>query len=112
MGIFNFFSASAEKELARGLVSQLVKDLPPILMKDKRQILSVNKITRLLEKTYAAAARHQQAHRLGMVKRAILANHFKWELKNKDYPDDFVNIATEGLVMELTKVGTEKQRTT
>lgn len=99
------FSHTKEKSLAQSLVIQLAKDLPPALMtaEKNRKVLSVNKITRLLEKTYALAYKYHQENKLGMIKRAILANFFKWELKNANYPEDFVNVATEGLIMELTK---------
>ena len=35
--------------------------------------------------------------------RARLANHFKWCLKTEGYAEDFVDMATEALVMELAK---------
>lgn len=108
MGILSCFSHAAEKDLAHKLTIQLIKDLPPTLMGDQRRLLSVNKITRLLERTYAIAAKYQQEKRLGFIKRAILANSFKWELKNKNYPDDFIQVVIEGLVMELMK-STKKQ---
>lgn len=100
---FKIFNSSAEKALAHDLVVGLKKDLPPILMEKQRKVLSVNKITRLLEKTYQAAREHQNSQNMGFIKRAILANSFKWELKNLGYPEDFIDMATEGLVMELMK---------
>ena len=103
MNIFNIFSHAAEKKFAMSLVQQLSKEIPPALMQDRRKVLSVNKITRLLERTYQVAADYQKDHSMGLIKRSILANAFKWELKNSGYPDDFVNMATEGLVVQLTQ---------
>jgi hypothetical protein len=97
------FGTALEKAFARELVERLVKDLPPALMTDRRNVLSVNKITKLLEKTYGSANAWQREHRIGFIKRAVLANAFKWELKNAGYPDDFTDMATEGLVVEITK---------
>lgn len=105
MNIFNF---SKEKAFAQALAQQLKKDIPPILMQDRRKVLSVNKITRLLERTYQVATEYQQSHNLGFIKRAVLANTFKWELKSSGYPDDFVDMATEGLVVQISKL-VEKQ---
>lgn len=100
---FTIFDYSAEKMLACDLAVSLQKDLPPSLMEKQRKVLSVNKVTRLLEKTYQIAQKHQTRQKMGFIKRAVLANSFKWELKNLGYPEDFIDMVTEGLVMELTK---------
>jgi hypothetical protein len=102
--MFGWISAAREKAFAVELAEGLVKELPPALMDTRRGVLSVNKVTRLLERTYRSAALYQEKHRIGGFKRAILANSFKWELKNRSYPDDFVDVATEGLVVELSRV--------
>lgn len=97
------FGTAQEKAFARTLVERLVVDLPPALMASRRQVLSVNKITKLLEKTYQGASAYQREHRVGFIKRAVLANSFKWELKNAGYPDDFIDMATEGLIVEISR---------
>ena len=94
-----------EKAFARELVQRLVKELPPHLMESRRQVLSINKITRLLEKTYQSAGAYRREHGIGFIRRAVLANTFKWELKSSGYPDDFIDVATEGLVVEISKSG-------
>ena len=101
--ITRLFDHDAEKTLAKQLVEQILKNLSPKLMSERRQVLSAKKISRLLEQAYAIAKDYQVAHGLGMAKRAILANSFRWELKSCGYPDDFINVATEGLVVELSK---------
>jgi hypothetical protein len=101
--MFKFFSTAAEKRLAGELVERLAKDVPPAQMTADMRKLSVNRITRMLERTYQAAAAHKREHGLGVVKRAVLANTFKWGLKERGYPDEFVEMATEGLVVELSK---------
>lgn len=97
------FNHSAEKALAHNLAIGLQKDLPPTLMEKQRKVLSVNKVTQLLEKTYQVAQDYQKNNKIGFVKRAILANSFKWELKSLGYPEDFIDMATEGLVMMLMR---------
>ncbi|WPB56868.1 hypothetical protein [Xylophilus sp. GOD-11R] len=96
-----FFDYSTEKDLASRLSNDLARDLPPAMMGDRRKVISVNKVTRLLEKTYEAAAAYQRENIPGFIRRAVLANNFKWNLKNKNYPDDFVEMATEGLVVSM-----------
>lgn len=72
-------------------------------MNERRQVLSANKISRLLEQSFEIAKAYQSEHKLGVLKRAVLANSFRWELKSCGYPEDFINVATEGLVVELGK---------
>ena len=97
------FNHDDEKALARDLAAQIAKNLSPKLMSERRQVLSAKKISRLLEQSYEAAKTYQSSHKLGMIKRAILVNNFRWELKSSGYPEDFINVATEGLLVELTK---------
>jgi hypothetical protein len=97
------FGPSRDNGFAKELVGRLTKELPPALMETRRKVLSVNKVTRQLEKTFQAAAEYQREHRLGFIRRAFLANGFRWELKNAGYPDDFIDVAVEGLVVELSR---------
>ncbi len=97
------FGFSRDTEFARSIVEQLGRELPAGLMETRRKVLSVNKVTRQLEKVYEAAADYQAKNRLGFIRRAALANAFRWELKNSGYPDDFIEVATEGLVVELSR---------
>ena len=101
--MFKLFRSDAEKAFAADLASRLEKDVPPGQMLANMKGMSVNKITRMLERTYKDGIVYQRQHRLGMFRRAALANAFKWELKTRGYPDEFVDLATEGLVMELMK---------
>lgn len=65
--------------------------------------MSVNKITRHLERVYAAAIDFKDEEHIGFVGRAVMANAFKWGLKEARYSDEFVDMATEGLVVALSK---------
>ena len=97
------FSFAAEKALARELAQRLVKEIPSTLVEKKRRLLSVNKVTRMLETSFQIAIDFQLEHNIGFIRRAALANAFKWELKESGYPDDFVEMATEGLVVAFAK---------
>ncbi|HYF19373.1 MAG TPA: hypothetical protein VEA40_16020 [Ramlibacter sp.] len=97
------FGFSRENAFAKELAARLVRELPPTAMADRRKVLSVNKVTRLLERTYSQVAGWQRENRAGFIRRAVLANAFRWELKGSGYPDDFIDVATEGLVVEMTK---------
>jgi hypothetical protein len=102
MNPFKWFRFAEEKTFAKQMADRLEKELPPALMQERSKLLTVNKITRMLERTYQLAKSYQVEVRMGWIRRAVLANYFKWCLRNKGYPDDFVDIATEGLVVEFS----------
>ncbi len=99
---------AAERALAQTMTERLKASLPPEQMESKRRILSVNKVTRQLEQTFDLAKSHRDTLGLGFVRRAYLANQFKWQLQEQGYPQDFVDMAIEGLLMELVKRPTAK----
>ena len=97
--MFNFKNDTAQAcDLAHAIAAQVsVK-----LLRENRQALSVNKITRVLEKAFLQASSYQAAQRMGFVRRSLFANAFQWALKEKDYPQDFVVMATEGLLVAIS----------
>lgn len=101
--IFHLLNNDAEKALAKELAENLVKNLPPKLMAERRHVLSGNKISRLLEHAFDVAKDHQAKNRMGFIKRAVLANTLKWELRSRGYPHDFIEVTTEGLIVELSR---------
>lgn len=103
MSLLNFVTRSIEKEFASTLIQKLAKDLPPALISEGRGKVTVNKITRCLEQAYADAKGFKADRRLGVVGRAVVANAFKWGLTEAGYPEEFVRMATEGLIVALSK---------
>ena len=82
-------------------LSEKVK--PKLLRQGGQQALSAKKISRQLEAVYEDAKKFKEANGLGGIRTAILANNFKWELKNVGYSDDFIKVAIEGLIISLRK---------
>lgn len=103
MKFINLITRSEEKAFVAKQVEQLLKELPPAMISDARGKVSVNKVTRCLERVYAAATHFKNERRLGFVGRAVVANTFKWEMKEASYPTEFVDMATEGLIVALSK---------
>jgi len=103
------FGPSRDSAFAKELAARLTAELPPALMAERRKVLSVNKVTRQLEKAFETAAAYQRENRIGFIRRAFLANGFRWELKNLGYPDDFIDLAVEGLVVELSRARQRKE---
>lgn len=98
---FKFFDA--EKILAEEMVNRINAQLPPNILAQQSKILSVNKITKILEEVYQTARSRQENGRISFIQRAVLANNFKWGLKNNGYSQEFIDMATEGLIFELSK---------
>jgi hypothetical protein len=103
MKLFQLLSFKAEKELAARLALHVEKNLPPKLMNDKRHILSANKITRILEQAFEQALDHKEKFHPGVLKRAVLVNNVKWELRNKGFPNDFIDVMAESLIVALSR---------
>lgn len=103
MNLFGFFKFTSENAFAKDLARQLASELPADLLAKSGKLLSVNKITRHLEQIYQPATAYGKTKKVGFIRQAVIANTFKWELKNKGYSDEFVDLATEGLVVRLAK---------
>lgn len=90
--------------MAHELAEQLFKTLPVASLSGEAMgKISVNKITRSLEQLYQEAERKMKGKKIGIIRRSVLANSLKWELKEKGYSPEFTDIATEGLVMAMIK---------
>ena len=100
-----------DKVRAQALASTIATQVSATLLRDKRQTLSVNKITRVLEKTFVQVRSYQTEQRMGFLRRSLFANAFQWALKELGYPQDFIATATQGLVFALSgKPGTSASK--
>lgn len=97
--MFNF---QHDKAQACELASTIATQVSVKLLREDRRALSVNKITRVLEKTFLQASAYQAAQRMGFLRRSLFANTFQWALKEQAYPQDFVVMATEGLLVAIS----------
>lgn len=90
-------------EFATALADAVAKRYPPALDKAKDRIVSVNRVTRVLEDAFKQAIDFKSEHNLGVYKKARLGTSFKFELAQRGYSEKFVEIATEGLIVYLTR---------
>ena len=104
MGIFSSFSSKEVDAFARELAGEVfhlrapAKDSPannPGLSLKNFEL----KMNVLLEKAHT----FQKTHKLGIYKRARLANTFRWELKERGYTDAFIEACTQKLVIAVSK---------
>lgn len=70
--------------------------------------ISVDRLTRILESTYANAQSFKAEHRLGWFGKARLSHAFKWGLLELGYDQAFADMATEGLVVYLSRPTSRK----
>jgi hypothetical protein len=101
------FSGKKIKQFAKELTDNLAKRYPPTLDVTPEKRVSEARLTRVLEETLAKATTFQQEQKLGVFGKAKLANEFKWQLKERGYSEKFIEVATEGLTVYVTR-GTEQ----
>jgi hypothetical protein len=103
MGLLSKLSGQEVKAFADQLAESLVRDLPPKLILSGANVISANRVTTILERSYGKAAAYQGQHRIGFFGRATFANAFRWKMAELGYPDEFINVATQGLLVHLSK---------
>ena len=103
MGLLDKLVGKDVDEFAKKLADMVAKRYPPTLDQSKEKRVSANRITKVLEDVLDQAADYGKKNRLGVYKKARLANAFKWHLTELGYSDKFVEVATEGLVVYTTR---------
>ncbi len=103
MKLFGWFSSKHVDEFGRQLARDLAKKYPPEMGKDKKNKISEKRITRILEGTFKKAIDFKRENKLGFYRKARLGNVFQWELTELGYSKDFVKVATEGLVVYISR---------
>jgi len=106
MKMFSFLRSKRSIELetfARSLAEDLTKRYPPELDNTPNKHPSVNRLTRILEDTCQKAAEFQQSRQLGVYGKAKLGNSFKWALAERGYRKEFIDMATEAVIVYLSK---------
>ncbi len=100
---FGLFSGSKVDAFAKSLAQDIGKRYPPAIANNPDQLVSQKRLSTILEEAFTRAHEFNREQRLGMFKKAKLGNTFKWELKEMGYDEKFVDMATEGLIVYLTR---------
>lgn len=103
MGLFGNVSGKDIEQFAKALAEAVAKRYPPALERSAEKKVSVARVTKVLEDALQNAAQFAQDKRLGTFNKARLGNSFKWELKELGYGERFVDVATEGLIVYITR---------
>jgi hypothetical protein len=100
MAILKAFDTKQIEEFATGLAEDLGRRFPPA--SEARTDPGVHhQIKVILEGLTARALRFHDEHKLGVYKKAKLANVFKWKLTELGYSEGFVDMATKQLATRL-----------
>jgi hypothetical protein len=105
MGLLSGFSNRDVDEFAKSLAEDIAKRLPPAMENKPEKKLSANRITKILEDAFVKAQKFRGERRLGVYRKARLSNTFRWQLKDLGYSDQFIDLATEGLIVYITRKG-------
>ena len=102
-----WFGAVSSKDVdafAKGLAQDIAKRYPPAMDKGAAERkISQKRLTTILEDTFGKASAYRKNNRLGVYKKARLSNTFRWELESLGYSKSFIEVATEGLVVYISR---------
>jgi hypothetical protein len=99
----NLLKRPPVEEFAKGLAQDVAKRYPPALDSQPGKRPSVNRLTRIVEDACDKAQQFGQEHSLGWLAKAKLGNAFRWELTELGYQKDFVDLATEAVIVQLSR---------
>ena len=103
MGILGSSKGVKLGDFAKSLAADLAAHYPPSLDQSPQKRVSVNRMTRILEESFLRAETFKNENRLGWLGKARLGNNFRWELKELGYSEKFIEVATEGLIVYVTR---------
>jgi hypothetical protein len=100
MSILKRFDTREIEQFATALASDLARRFPPA--SETRTDAGANhQLNIILEGLGARAVRFHEQHKLGIYKKAKLANVFRWKLSDFGYTKPFVERATKAIITRL-----------
>lgn len=101
--ISELFHKAPINQFAEQLAGEIAKRYPQHVDADPAKRPSVNRLTRIVEDACKKARTFQDEHKLGWMGKARLGNAFRWALKERGYRQDFIDLATEALIVYISK---------
>lgn len=93
-----FTLAQADKDQIEALIKDLKRDIAPELTVKRRQAMSVNKTTRVVERIVQQFKVYDQSRKLGYFARVRYFHHLEWALRDHGYGKEFVDLVLESLL--------------
>ena len=100
MGILKVFDTSEIEKFATVLAADLTRRYPPS-SEQRTDPGAQNQLKIIMQGLGVRAARFRDQQKLGIYRKAKLANVFKWKLKEAGFSDGFVRIVTKDLATRL-----------
>lgn len=88
---------------ASRLTETIATRYPPQIDNDPGKRPSEERLTRILEDACEKARMFRDEQRLGWLGKARLGNAVRWQLSDRGYSKTFVDLATEALVVTMTR---------
>ena len=97
--IFNFLRVSeADAVLIAEIRKMLRNEILPQQTKEKTGLLSVNKVTRIIERATKKVLDHKNEQKMGRIRWLNLINELRWSLHEEGYSKDFVALVSEAVI--------------
>ena len=106
--ILNWFDTKEVDALAKRMVDDLVKRVPPANFGSGGRKAEAKK-DRTHDLVLRQASEFARDHKLNVYTKARLANNFKWALLDAGYPKDFVNRMTVELAAVVSSTGSGRK---
>jgi len=101
--ILEFFSTRKVAELAKSLAQDVARRYPPAIANNPAQMVSQQRLFGILEEVFTRATEFNRENKLGSYKIARLGKDFRWELNELGYDEKFVDTATQGLILCVSR---------
>ena len=100
MALLGFLNTRELEEFATGLATDLGRRFPPA-SEARTDTGAQHQVKVIIEGLAARAVRYHEQHKLGIYRKAKLANVFKWKLTEIGYSKAFVERATKEIATRL-----------
>ena len=108
--IFNFFRLTeADTLVIAETRKMLTKEIAPQSTKDKANLLSVNKVTRIVERAVKKIVEHKSAQQMGRIRWVRLLNEIRWSLHDAGYSNEFVSLVSEAIIAKSVTTKDRKE---
>jgi hypothetical protein len=99
----SLFGPSRFDTLAETLSTELTRRYPPAMASGEGRKLSPQAVTNIVEAVIGKAINKSHEWQLGVVGKARLGNAMRWAMKEKGYPEAFVDLVVEALIVYATR---------
>jgi hypothetical protein len=103
MKLLSWFLNPEVPETAAAIARSIVCRYPPSMDTAPVRRITPSRMEKILEDAYAKAIEFNSKNKMGWLSKARFGNAFRWELRDLGYTPEFVEMATEGLIVYLTK---------